>query len=186
MPTVDRKFSALFAVVFLGAMIAKKLGIHNISIEPIYKKIAIEYKKNKDEVVERDFNAVQTLGDFLLSAKSSTLVVNNNTDNRTGLQEAPILRPTLDLKVRIEPDTNTIYIPVSIMREYLKSIEVEYTDFVHGLKDKNILKKSTYPKVMHKGLEISAPAVRCIWIDNKDFEELQPENLELDIPRNVN
>jgi hypothetical protein len=54
------------------------------------------------------------------------------------------------------------------------------------LKDKKILKKSTYPKVMHKGLEISAPAVRCIWIDNKDFEELQPDNLDLDIPKNVN
>ena len=39
---------------------------------------------------------------------------------------------------------------------------------------------------MHKGLEISAPAVRCIWIDNTGFEELQPENLDLDIPRNVN
>lgn len=186
MPSVDRKFSALFAVVFLGAMISKKLGIHNIPIEPIYKKIALEYKKNKDEVVERNFNAVQTLGDFLLKAKSSTLVVNNNADKRTGLQEAPILRPTLDLKVRIEPDTSTIYIPVSIIRDYLQSIEVEYNDFVQGLKDKKLLKKANYPKVMHKGLEISAPAVRCIWIDNKDFEELQPENLDLDIPKNVN
>jgi len=185
-PSQDRKFSALFAAVFLGAMISKKLGIHNISIEPIYKAVALEYKKGKDEVIERDFNAVQTLADFLLSSKSATLVVNNNSDNRTGLQEAPILRPTLDLRVRIEPDTKTIYIPVSIMRDYLKTKEVEYTDFVQGLKEKNILKKTTYPKVMHKGLEISAPAVRCIWIDNTGFEELQPENLDLDIPRNVN
>ena len=106
----------------------------------IYKAVALEYKKGKDEVIERDFNAVQTLANFLLSSKSSTLVVNNNADNRMGLQEAPILRPTLDLKVRIEPDSKTIYIPVSIMRDYLKSKEVEYTDFVQGLKEKTFLR----------------------------------------------
>ena len=76
------------------------------------------------------------------------------------------------------PEETETYTPVAF-KDIVMNIK-------QGLKEKNILKKSTYPKVMHKGLEISAPAVRCIWIDNTGFEELQPENLDLDIPRNVN
>ena len=94
----------------------------------------------------------------------------DKSDNRTGLQEAPLLRPTLGLKVRVEPDTQTIYIPVSVMRDYLKEREVEYSDFVKGLKDQKAIRKTSYPKSLHKGLDISGPAVRCIWINSTDFD----------------
>lgn len=185
-PGIDRKYSILFTAVFLGATIAKKLGIHNIPIQPVYERIAKEYKLNKQEVKARDFDAIETLGNFLLENRSSTLVINDAADNRTGLQEVPLLKPTLGLKVRVEPDTHTIYIPVAVIREYLKEREVEYTDFVKGLKEQNAIRKTSHPKTLHKGLDISGPGVRCIWIDTTNFEELQHTNLELDIPKNVN
>ena len=182
----DRKYSALFAAVFLGAVIAKQLGIHNIAIDKVYKAIAVEFRQAKTEVKQRDFDALQTLGAFLNESKSATLVINNKLDKRTGVAESPILRPVLDLRVRVEPDTHTIYIPVSIMRDYLESHKVEYSDFVKGLKKYNVLKRSSDVKILHKGLDISAPGVRCLWIDNKDFEDIQVQNLPLDIPKHVN
>jgi len=185
-PSPDRKFSVLFAAVFLGAIIAKKLGIHNIPIEPVYEAMAKEYKKNKQEVIERDFDAIETLGNFLLANRPYTLVINNAADNRAGIQELPIHKPTLGLKVRSEPDTKTIYIPVAVMRDYLKEKQVEYTDFVKGLKESKAIKQSSHPKVLHKGLDISGPSVRCLWIDSTNFEELQPQNLNMDMPINVN
>ena len=124
----DRKYSATLAAVFLGAVISKSLGIHNIPIMPVYKAIAKELRNSKIDLKERDFDALQTLGNFLNECKSNTLVINSKIDSRAGVSEAPILRPTLDLKVRVEPDTNTIYIPVSIMREYTNSIKVDYND----------------------------------------------------------
>ena len=182
----DRKYSALFAAVFLGAIIAKQLGIHKIPIDNVYKAIGEEFKQSKTEIKQRDFDALQTLGDFLHEAKSCTLVINNNIDKRTGVAEAPIMRPVLDLKVRFEPDTHTIFIPVSIMRSYLESQKVEYTDFIKGLNKYKVLTRKSDIKNLHKGLDISAPGVRCLWIDNANFEQLQIQNLPLDIPKNVN
>jgi hypothetical protein len=182
----DRKYSALFAAVFLGAVIAKQLGIHNIAIDKVYKAVGAEFRQSKTEIKQRDFDALQTLSLFLNYSKSSTLVINNKLDKRSGVAEAPILRPVLDLRVRVEPDMNTIYIPVSIMREYLEEHKVEYSDFVKGLKKEGVLKRASEIKVLSKGLDISTPGVRCLWIDNKDFEELQVQNLPLDIPKHVN
>ena len=182
----DRKYSATLAAVFLGAVISKSLGIHNIPIMPVYKAIAKELRNSKIDLKERDFDALQTLGNFLNECKSNTLVINSKIDSRAGVSEAPILRPTLDLKVRVEPDTNTIYIPVSIMRQYTNSIKVDYNDFIKGLKKAGVLKRASQNKTLHKGLDISAPAVRCLWIDNSTFEDIQTENLDLDIPKNVN
>jgi hypothetical protein len=114
-------------------------------------------------------------------------VINSVIDSRTGLQEAPLLKPINELRVRIEPDTNTIYIPVGIMRSYLKDLgNVDYEDFIKKLKENNVLKyKSGDSKVLQKGLDISGSGVRCIWIDNSSFEGLKTNDLPLDIPRSV-
>ena len=145
-----------------------------------------ELKKSKQSLKESDFDAMQTLGDFLNHSKNSTLVINSKADTRLGVSEAPLLRPTHDLKVRVEPDSNTIYIPASIMREYMDSKKIDYSDFIKGLKENKILRESSKLKVLHKGLEISGPSVRCIWIDNSTFDDIKLENLPLDIPKNVN
>jgi hypothetical protein len=180
----DRKFSTNLAAVFLGAIIAKRLGIHNIPIEPVFKAIAKEFKTFKDVIKENNFDAVETLGNFLdENLARNTLVVNNKIDARTGFGDAPIIKPQNDLRVRYEPDVKTLYIPCSIIKTYLHSVQVEYNDFVKGLKDSNLLlSKSGESKAMHKGLEMSGPAVRCLWIDSTSFDV----NVQLDLPTSVN
>jgi hypothetical protein len=104
------------------------------------------------------------------------------------LQEAPILRPIYELRVRIEPDTKTIYIGCDIIKTYLKQLgNVEYDDFVKRLKDANVLRsRSGDLKVLHKGLDISGSGKRCLWVDNSSFDEIKLDILPLDVPRNVN
>jgi hypothetical protein len=183
----DRKYSATLAAVFLGAQIAKQLGIHNINLEPVKHAIKAELDKSRIELKARDFDAMETLTTFLHENLKNTLVINSVIDSRTGLQEAPLLKPINELRVRIEPDTNTIYIPVGIMRSYLKDLgNVDYEDFIKKLKDNKVLKyKSGDSKVLQKGLDISGSGVRCIWIDNSSFEGLKTNDLPLDIPRSV-
>jgi hypothetical protein len=180
----DRKFSTNLAAVFLGAIIAKRLGIHNIPIEPVFKAIAKEFKAFKEIIKENNFDAIETLGNFLdENLARNTLVVNNKVDARTGFGDAPIIKPQNDLRVRYEPDVKTLYIPCSIMKTYLHSVQVEYNDFVKGLKDNNLLlSNSGENKVMHKGLEMSGPAVRCLWINSSSFDV----NVQLDMPTSVN
>jgi Domain of unknown function (DUF927) len=184
----DRKYSATLAAVFLGAQIAKQLGIHNIDLEPVKQAIKIELEKSRIEIKARDFDAMETLTAFLHENLKNTLVINSKSDSRTGLQEAPLLKPINELRVRIEPDTNTIYIPCGIMRSHLEENgNVSYDDFVNKLRDNSVLRRrSGDSKIMHKGLEISGSGQRCLWIDNSSFEEIMTNNLPLDIPRNVN
>ena len=184
----DRKYSATLAAVFLGAKISKALGIHNIDIEPVQKAIYAELEKSKIDLKARDFDAMETLTEFLHENLKNTLVINSKTDARSGLLEAPLLKPIYELRVRIEPDVNTIYIPVGIMRTYLETKgNVTMEDFVAKLRDNKILKpKSGELKVIQKGLEVSGSGRRCIWIDNSTFDDIKTNNLPLDIPRNVN
>ena len=180
----DRKFSINLAAVFLGAIIAKRLGIHNIPIEPVLKAVAREFRAFREVIQENNFDAMETLGNFLdENLARNTLVINNNVDSRTGFGDAPIIKPSNDLRVRYEPDVKTLYIPCSIMKTYLNSVQVEYNDFVKGLKDKDLLlDNSGGSKVMHKGLEMSGPAVRCLWIDSSKFDV----NVQLDLPQSAN
>jgi hypothetical protein len=180
----DRKFSTNLAAVFLGAIIAKRLGIHNINIQSVLKAVAKEFNAFRDVIAENNFDAMETLGNFLdENLARNTLVINNKIDSRTGFGDAPIIKPSNDLRVRYEPDVKTLYIPCSIIKTYLHSVQVEYNDFVKGLKDQNLLlKDSGSNKVMHKGLEMSGPAVRCLWIDSSKFDV----NVQLDMPQSVN
>jgi hypothetical protein len=180
----DRKFSTNLAAVFLGAIIAKRLGIHNINIQSVLKAVSKEFNAFRDVIAENNFDAMETLGNFLdENLARNTLVINNKIDARTGFGDAPIIKPSNDLRVRYEPDVKTLYIPCSIIKTYLNSVQVEYNDFVKGLKDNNLLRGETGTnKVMHKGLEMSGPAVRCLWIDSSKFDV----NVQLDLPQSVN
>jgi hypothetical protein len=180
----DRKYSTCLSAVFLGAIIAKRLNIHNIPIQPVLQAVANEFKVFMQDLKDNDFDAVETLGNFLgENVARNTLVINGQADTRTGLGSAPLLKPMGDLNIRFEPDVKTLYIPCAVIKEYLTKLGVEYADFVKSLKDQKLLlhAKGTN-KIMHKGLGMSGPPVRCLWIDSTKFESEIP----LDVPKNVN
>jgi hypothetical protein len=184
----ERKYSATLAAVFLGAKIARELGIHNIDPVPVQLAVRKALEVSREQLKHQDFDAMETLTAFLHENLKNTLVINSQVDSRSNLQEAPLLKPINELRVRIEPDNKLIYIPCSIMRQHLDDLgNVDYEDFVKQLKDNKILHRmSGENKIMHKGLDISGGKQRCLWIDNSTFEDIKTNNLPLDIPRNVN
>jgi len=184
----ERKYSSTLAAVFLGAKIARQLGIHNIDPVPVQEAVRKALDASREQLKVQDFDALETLTSFLHENLKNTLVINSKVDSRTGIQEAPLVKPFNELRVRIEPDTNTIYIPCSIMRQHLKLLgNVDYEDFVKQLKNNNLLHRmSGENKIMHKGLDISGGKQRCLWIDNSSFDDIKTNNLPLDMPRSVN
>ena len=173
----DRKYSVTLAAVFLGATLAKKLGIHNIDIGPVYEAVHKALDIGKQELIEKDFNPIEILSTYLRLNFKNTLVINSKVDSRSGLPEAPIQKPIHELAVRIEPDTQTIYIPNSAMTDYLKKIGIELKDFLTGLRDQDILLPSSGKlKSLHKGLETSGPQTRCLWISSAKFEDIGVED----------
>jgi hypothetical protein len=184
----ERKYSATLAAVFLGAKISRQLGIHNIDPVPVQEAVRKALVSSREELTTRDFDAMETLTSFLHENLKNTLVINSKTDSRSGLLEAPLLKPINELRVRIEPDTNTIFIGLDTIRAYLKDLgNVEYEDFVRKLREANVLRpKSGESKLLHKGLDITGAGKRCLWIDSSSFDDINIDKLPLDIPKSVN
>ena len=144
--------------------IARELGIHNIDPLPVQTAVRKALEASRDQIKERDFDAMETLTSFLHENLKNTLVINSSLDARTSLQEAPLLKPSNELRVRIEPDSSTIYIGYDTMRAYLKALgKIELDDFIKELRNNKVLQpRSGDHKVLHKGLDISGPAKRCL------------------------
>ena len=141
--------------------------------EAVHKALDI----GKQELKEKDFNPIEILSTYLRLNFKNTLVINSKVDHRSGLPEAPIQKPVNELAIRIEPDTQTIYIPNSAMTDYLKKIGIELKDFMNGLREQEILlPESGKLKSLHKGLETSGPQTRCLWINSSKFEYIGVED----------
>lgn len=175
----ERFYSSTYAAVFAGAFIAKQLNIHDIPIGPVYNAIKKEFLAAREDLKERDFNAVNALTDYINSHLRDILVINGIADKRTGVEQAPIIRPMNSLRARIEPDTEMMFIPVSSLKEYCMKVKVDHSDFILGLKRAGIYIKSE-TKNVNKGLGIAAAGTRCVWVSIRGIEALQPENLDLD------
>jgi hypothetical protein len=181
----DRFFSATFAAVFMAAAFAKSLGLHDIELHPVYDAIRREMAASRVDMKERNFNAIDALADFINTHLRDILVINGNVDKRSGVQQAPIVKPMNSLRARIEPDTQIMFIPVQALKDYCNTIKVDHTDFVLGLKRAGVYMKNEN-KALNKGLDTVAPATRCVWINIADLDQFNPQNLDLDIPKNVN
>jgi hypothetical protein len=174
----ERFFSATLAAVFTGALIAKQLKLHDIPIGPVYKAIAMEMARSKTDIIDRGFDGLSTLADYINTNIRDILVINGAIDGRAGIaQPAPIVRPMASIKARIEPDTQLLYIPVSELRIYCDKIKVPQSDFTKSLRKAGVLVEASAKKNLTKGMDITAPPVRCLWISTEGIDELSIENL---------
>lgn len=172
----ERFISATHAAVFMGATVASKLGIHSIPIKPVYKEIARQVGLSRQDIKQRNFDAISALSDFINANIGAALVINSTLDARSGLEQAPIKNPNYEIKYRIEPDISTLYIPVQVLKDYAAERKVEYNDFMAGLKKANIVKHTSESKCLTKGTAVKSLQTRCVWLDISGFEELKPEN----------
>lgn len=181
----ERFFSATIAAVLTGASIAKRLGLHDIPVEPVYKAVAGQMHLSRMDLKERGFDVMSSLADYINSSIRDILVINGNVDNRSGVQQAPIVKPMNGIKARIEPDQEMLYIPCTEFRTYCDKIKVPYNDFVKGIQKEGILQYKSENKNLTKGMDIKAPPTRCLWINIKGIEEFSLKNLDIDAPKDI-
>ena len=181
----ERFFSATLAAVFTGAFIAKKLNLHDIPIGPVYQKVASQMVVARTDVQDRGFDVMSSLADYINSNIRDILVINGAADGRSGIQQAPIVKPMNNIKARIEPDNEMLFIPSTEFRLYCDKIKVPAADFLKGLKKERILQYQAEPKNLTKGMDIKSPPARCLWINIKGIEELSMTNLDFDIPKDI-
>ena len=104
-------------------------------------------------------NQASVIGEFMNEHRGATLVINNEADGRTGMEQLPIVEPKFnDLFIRIEPDTKRIYINSKQLRAYCSKQQGTFKDILKGLEvDKTYL--GVTKKRLSKGTKIMSGPV---------------------------
>jgi energy-coupling factor transporter ATP-binding protein EcfA2 len=171
----ERFWSAVVACNIAGALIAKDLGIIDFDIHRVYKWIVEELKVMRHEIKAPNVGVTDAISEFINEHRGSVLVINDEVDGRTGMEQLPIHEPRMDkLYIRIEPDTKEMYINAKQFRKYCSENQITLKDVLNALQaDKAYL--GLKKKRISKGTKIKSGAVDCFAFDlsAKCFEEEQ-------------
>ena len=167
----DRFYSCILACAFTGAMIAKRLGLHDIDIKKVYTYAlgAVEQARvsTKGEVGDVLTVAKETLAAFINENVNNALVINQPI--RGGVPTAPITMPKGALKLRYEPDTKELFITVAEYRKYFAGRQVDVKDSLTKLAEAGIVKYEGKSHTVRIGAGavggLSGLSVRCYVFD---------------------
>lgn len=184
----DRYYSCLLTCAFVAAKIAKKLGLHSIDINRVYKH-AIEFTSqarasNKSEVGDLLLVAQETLASFINENVNNALVINHPV--KGGVPAAPIQAPKGQLKMRYEPDTKELMVTVAEFRKHFSAKQVDVKESLMRMSRAGIVKHDGKSITVRIGAGavggLSGLAVRCyifdgdvIGIDQTAFSGQAPE-----------
>ena len=169
----ERFWSATVAANIEGGILAKKCNLIDWDMRRIYVH-ACDMVERLRQDTKAPLNGVeQVIGDYLYRHMQNILVVNDKSDRRTKLPSAPIREPKGELLIRIEPDTNMMFLIAKPFREYCVKYQINYNDTLDKLeKQGRLLKRDN--KRMSKGMAVSGDNVHCLWF------QLDPDFVSVD------
>jgi hypothetical protein len=122
----ERYWALIVSLSIAGGAIAKKLGLHDIPIKPVFDYAIKLVKDTRLQHREYMFDNDEYLGGFLQRHFHEILVINGNKDARNGLEHGPIKEPRGALTARYEPDTKMLYV---VARSYRDDCAKTMTNF---------------------------------------------------------
>lgn len=155
----ERFWSAVVACNIAGALIAKDLGIIDFDVKRVYDWILKELVVMRNEVKTPLGTQSSIINEFINEHRASVLVINNEVDSRSGMEQLPIVEPKFnDLFIRIEPDTKKMFINAKQLRTYCSDQQVTLKDILKGLEiDKAYLGHTK--KRLSKGTKVASGPV---------------------------
>jgi hypothetical protein len=142
----DRFYSAVLACAFTFALVAKNLGLHDISVKRVYKAglaaVASLKESNASSVGSTDTLAKETMAKFINENLNNTLVINAD---RHGELAAPIVQPKGPLRMRYEPDTDELIIVAQDLRRFFVERRVDFKASLNTLRVSGALKSGNKP-----------------------------------------
>lgn len=154
----ERYYSAGYACAFTAAIIAHKLGLHDIDYQRVMQwAIANLVPENKNMLAQSRVTYKENLGDFINQNLSSILVINGPVNSG---QPMPDIYPRDKLIIRIEPDTAQMFIATKPLREYCASGQLILRDMLRVLKNEGVF-LGEVKKRMNKGTKLAGPPVKA-------------------------
>ena len=151
----ERFWSAIIACNIAGALIAKDLGIIDFDIKRVFDWIVKEVKVMRNDIkAPTATHTASVINEFMNEHRASVLVINNEADARSGMEQLPLVEPKFnDLFIRMEPDTKKMFINAKQLRAYCSEQQITLKETLKALEiDKAYL--GLVKKRLSKGTKI--------------------------------
>jgi hypothetical protein len=171
----ERFWSATAACNIGGAIFAKRLGLIDIDIARVFKWMLKEFTQMREEIKPPSTNHAGVIGEYWSEHRSNTLVINDQVDKRTGVEMLPILEPTRELILRMEPDTKKLFIIAKKFRKWCSEHQITLKDVLNSLTADGVY-GGIVKKRMAKGTKIgNIPPVDAFVFDCAKGDFIDPE-----------
>lgn len=180
----ERNWSATMAATFTaGLIVTKYLNLVELDMTRIYAKVVPLIRTMRKELTPPVSDGVAIISDYVYRNMDCILAIDSVGDIRSSAKPLPRMVPRRELKIRIEPDTKTMYLIVDFFKSDCVDLQTDYKELLKGLKSNGVL-KGTENKRVSKGMKLDIKLnARCLVIDcdNSNFfdvEKLLPEEGE--------
>ena len=151
----ERFWSGVAACNIAGAMFARRLGLIDIDVGRVFKWLVKEFTQMRQEIKPPASSYASVIGEYWNEQRQNTLVINDEIDKRTGVELLPILEPRGELTVRMEPDTQKLFLVSKKFREYCSKNQITLKDILNALAAEGVY-AGTVKKRMSKGTKLSS------------------------------
>jgi len=171
----ERFWSGVAACNIAGAMFARRLGLIDIDVGMVFKWLVKEFTQMRQEIRPPASSFASVIGEYWNEQRQNTLVVNDDVDKRTGVELLPILEPRGELTVRMEPDTQKLFLVAKKFREYCSKNQITLKDVLNSLAAEGVY-VGAVKKRMSKGTKLSStPPVDTYVFDCSRGDFLDPD-----------
>jgi len=171
----ERFWSGVAACNIAGAMFARRLGLIDIDVGRVFKWLVKEFTQMRQEIKPPASSYASVVGEYWNEQRQNTLVINDEIDKRTGVELLPILEPRGELTVRMEPDTQKLFIISKKFREYCSKNQITLKDVLNALASEGVY-VGAIKKRMSKGTKLSStPPVDTYVFDCSRGDFLDPD-----------
>jgi len=138
----------------------------------LYKWTCDMIQDLRQEVKPPTTNGFAILGDYLNTYINNTLVCDDGLDQRSNMNALPRMLPKNELLIRMEPDTNKVFVTTKHFKKYCADNQISYKETINLLKSEGYF-IGNMNKRLSKGMKITTPAVSCLCFDISDSEIAQ-------------
>jgi hypothetical protein len=167
----DRFYSSILTCAFVGALICRRLNLHDIEISHVYKYALLAVSQarasTKADIGDPTTVAQETLAAFINENVNNALVAPFTPPG--GLPERPAVTPKGPLRMRYDPTTRELAIAVSEFRRFFAARQVDVRDSIVRLTAARYMKHDgkSHPTRLSAGAVggLSGIAIRCYVFD---------------------
>jgi hypothetical protein len=151
----QRYWSGAIACNFTGALFARRLGLIDIDIGRVFRWALQRFSTMRDDIKPPASSHASVIGEYWNENRNNTLVINGEADKRTGAEILPILEPRNELAIRMEPDTQKLFLTSKKFRAWCATHQITVDDVLDSLKADGVY-TGEVKKRMGKGTKTGA------------------------------